>query len=38
MSLGKSIQKLDAQADSKTESRKAETEAQQDLKRSGVKS
>jgi hypothetical protein len=38
MSLGKSIQKLDPQADSKTESRKAETEAQQDLKRSGVKS
>ena len=38
MSLGKSIQKLDPQADSKTESKKAETEAQQDLKRSGVKS
>jgi hypothetical protein len=38
MSLGKSIQKLDPQADSKTESKKAENEAQQDLKRSGVKS
>lgn len=38
MSLGKSIQKLDPQADSKTESKKAEAEAQQDLKRSGVKS
>jgi hypothetical protein len=38
MSLGKAIQKLDPQADSNTESKKATHEAQQDLKTSAVKS
>jgi hypothetical protein len=38
MSLGKAIQTLDPKADQKSESKKAETEAQQDLKNSGVKS
>jgi hypothetical protein len=38
MSLGKAIQTLDPQADQKTESKKGETEAQQDMKTSGVKS
>jgi hypothetical protein len=38
MSLGKAIQKLDAQADSTTESKNAHTEAQQDLKTLAVKS
>jgi len=32
MSLGKAIQKLDPRTDSNTESRKANNEAQQDLK------
>jgi hypothetical protein len=36
VSLGKSIQTLDPQADSKSESKKGQTEAQQDLKNSGV--
>ena len=38
MSLGKAIQTLDPQADHKGESKKGETEAQQDMKTSGVKS
>ena len=38
MSLGNAIQKLDPQADSSTESKKATREAQQDLKSSGTKS
>jgi len=38
MSLGKAIQTLDPQADHKAESKKGETEAQQDIKTSGVKS
>jgi len=38
MSLGKAIQKLKPQADSSTETKKANTETQQDLKTSGVKS
>lgn len=38
MSLGKSIQTLDPTADQKSESKKGETEAQQDLKSSGVQS
>ena len=38
MSLGKAIQTLSPNADSKTESKKGETEAQQDLKSSGVRS
>ena len=37
-SLGKAIQKLDPQADSTTETKKANTESQQDMKASGVKS
>lgn len=37
-SLGKAIQKLDPQADSTTETKKANTESQQDMKSSGVKS
>jgi hypothetical protein len=36
VSLGKSIQALDPNADSKSESKKGHTEAQQDLKNSGV--
>lgn len=36
VSLGKSIQTLDPHADSKSESKKGQTEAQQDLKNSGV--
>ncbi len=36
VSLGKSIQALDPNADSKSESKKGNTEAQQDLKNSGV--
>jgi len=38
MSLGKAIQTLDPHADPKSESKKGETEAQQDLKSSGVQS
>jgi hypothetical protein len=38
MSLGKAIQKLDPQADSTTETKKANSESQQDMKASGVKS
>ena len=38
MSLGKAIQTLEPTADQKSESAKGETEAQQDLKRSGVQS
>jgi hypothetical protein len=38
MSLGKAIQKLDPQADSTTETKKANTESQQDMKASGAKS
>jgi hypothetical protein len=38
MSLGKAIQKLDPQADSSSESKKATREAQQDLKTSDIKS
>jgi hypothetical protein len=38
MSLGKAIQTLDPQADHKAESKKGETEAQQDMKPSGAKS
>lgn len=38
MSLGKAIQKLDPKADSTTETKKANTETQQDLKSTGVKS
>lgn len=38
MSLGKAIQTLDPQADHKAESKKGETEAQQDMKTSGAKS
>ncbi len=38
MSLGKAIQTLDPQADHKAESKKGETEAQQDIKTSGAKS
>jgi hypothetical protein len=38
MSLGKSIQALEPAADSKTESKKGQTEASQDLKSSGVQS
>lgn len=38
MSLGKAIQTLYPQADSKSESKKGTSEAQQDLKTSGVKS
>ena len=38
VSLGKSIQTLDPHADSKSESKKGQTEAQQDLKDSGVQS
>jgi len=38
MSLGKAIQKLDPQADSNTESKKATHQTQQDLKSSDVKS
>jgi hypothetical protein len=38
MSLGKAIQTLDPTADQKSESKKGETEAQQDLKSSGVQS
>lgn len=38
MSLGKAIQKLDPQADSSTESKKATGEAHEDLKSSDVKS
>jgi hypothetical protein len=37
-SLGKAIQKLDPQADSTTETKKANSESQQDMKASGVKS
>ena len=37
-SLGKAIQKLDPQADSTTETKKANAESQQDMKASGVKS
>lgn len=37
-SLGKAIQKLDPQADSTTETKKAGTETQQDMKASGIKS
>jgi len=36
VSLGKSIQTLDPHADSKSESKKGQTEAQQDLKNAGV--
>src|SRR5438132_6652054 len=36
VSLGKSIQALDPNADSKSESKKGQTQAQQDLKNSGV--
>jgi len=38
MSLGKAIQVLDPTADKKSESKRGETEAQQDMKNSGVKS
>jgi len=38
MSLGKAIQTLDPEADRKAESKKGETEAQRDMKTSGVKS
>src|SRR5579864_228411 len=38
MSLGKAIQKLKPQADSSTETKKANSESQQDMKASGVKS
>ena len=38
LSLGKAVQKLDPHADSKSESKKGETQAQQDLKSSGVQS
>jgi hypothetical protein len=38
VSLGKAIQTFDPQADTKTETKKATTETQQDLKASGVKS
>jgi len=38
MSLGKAIQTLDPTADQKSESKKGETEAQQDMKSSGVQS
>lgn len=38
VSLGKAIQTFDPQADTKTETKKATTETQQDLKNSGVKS
>ena len=38
MSLGKAIQTLDPQADHKAESKKGETQAQQDMKASGVQS
>lgn len=38
MSLGKAIQKLDPQADSTTETKKANTETQQDMKSTGAKS
>jgi hypothetical protein len=38
MSLGKAIQKLDPTADQKSESKRGETEAQQDMKRSGTQS
>jgi hypothetical protein len=38
MSLGKAIQTLDPQADHKAESKKGETQAQQDMKTSGVQS
>jgi len=38
MSLGKAIQTLDPQADHKTESKKGETQAEQDMKTSGVQS
>lgn len=38
MSLGKSIQTLVPHADQKSESKKGETEAQEDLKKSGVQS
>ena len=38
MSLGKAIQTLDPQADHKAESKKGETQAQQDMKTSGVRS
>jgi len=37
-SLGKAVQKLDPHADSKTESKKGQTEAQRDLQSSGVQS
>jgi hypothetical protein len=37
-SMGKAIQKLDPQADSTTETKKANTETQQDMKASGMKS
>jgi len=38
MSLGKAIQALEPTADSKSESKKGETEAQQDMEKSGVQS
>ena len=38
LSLGQVIQKLDPQADSTTETKKANTETQQDMKASGIKS
>jgi hypothetical protein len=38
MGLGKAIQTLDPTADQKSESKRGETEAQQDMKNSGVKS
>jgi hypothetical protein len=38
MSLGKAIQTLDPQADHKTESKKGETQAEHDMKTSGVQS
>jgi hypothetical protein len=38
ITLGKAIQTFDPQADTKTETKKATSEAQQDLKASGVKS
>lgn len=38
MSLGKSVQALDPKADQKSESKKAETQSQQDLKSPGTKS
>ena len=38
MSLGKAIQALDPTADQKSESKRGETEAQQDMKSSGVQS